>query len=157
MGRKNDAAAGGKSRSNLVPALVVAAGLLGGGFLMGGRGSGTAAATATTVPPHEEAPALGPVIRLDPITLNLADGRLLKVAIALQLPADAKEVPEEEGGGGFAAKALDETIAVLGEQTYATLAAPGGRHAAKQALSAAIAKRYHGEVVGVYFTEFVMQ
>jgi flagellar FliL protein len=55
------------------------------------------------------------------------------------------------------AKALDEAIDVLGGRTYAELAAPGGRTAAKEELSHRVQERYHGEVLDVYFTEFVMQ
>jgi flagellar FliL protein len=87
---------------------------------------------------------------MEPITMNLADGRLLKVGIALQ--------PTYEGAYGMSgAKALDETIAFLGEQTYDQLAAPGARQVAKKELSKRITKRYDKAVMEVYFTEFVMQ
>jgi flagellar FliL protein len=101
---------------------------------------------------HAE-PVAGEVVPLEAITMNLADGRLLKVGIALQLV---------EGAGGdhgpiSGSIALDETITFLGEHTYAQLAAPAGRAKAKAELSARVAERYHQEVLEVYFTEFVMQ
>ena len=165
-----------RGRSNLIPAVVLAVGLLGGGFLMSRGGGGAAAAapadaaaTGEGEAPHEPEP--GEIVVVDPITLNLADGRFLKVGLALQLPkaeggdgeaahgaeGEGEEEAAEGGVDTFTVKALDETIAVLGDLTYAELAAPGGRAAAKERLSHAVAERYEGEVMGVMFTEFVMQ
>lgn len=111
-----------------------------------GPGSGGSAAEE----PKE--PELGEVVALEPITMNLADGRLLKVGLALQLPLEP--AGEEEVTGSVA---LDEAIAFLGEHTYAQLAKPAARQEAKTKLSERVAKRYHDEVLGIYFTEFVMQ
>ena len=55
------------------------------------------------------------------------------------------------------AKALDAAIGVLGQHTYGELISPGGRERAQKALSAEVKKRYPGEVLAVYFTEFLMQ
>lgn len=157
-----------KGKATLVPAIVIAVGLLGGGFLMGGRGGQAQPASSAAgvgEPPagaqHDE-PEPGEVLVLDPITLNLADGRFLKVGLGLQLPKG-----DEDGGGhgsqddsatrGFAAPALDEAISVLGDRTYSDLAVLGGRDRAKAELSKAVKERYDGEVLGVLFTEFVMQ
>lgn len=95
---------------------------------------------------------LGEVMPLDPITMNLADGRLLKVGLALQLPL---EPPSGHAVNGSVA--LDEAIAYLGNHTYAQLAVPAARQKAKAELSHRVAKRYHEDVLEVYFTEFVMQ
>ena len=48
-------------------------------------------------------------------------------------------------------------ISTLGDKTYAELSAPGGREHAKDRLAAEMSQLYPGQVVGVYFTEFVMQ
>ena len=105
----------------------------------------------------------GAVVTLDPITLNLADGRYLKLTLALQLSEAASPVA---GGAEAAAaaepaldgaKALDAAIGVLGQRTYAELIAPGGRASAQKSLSAQVRKRYPNDVLGVYFTEFLMQ
>lgn len=112
-----------------------------------GPGSGK---TEAEEKPKEVKP--GAVVALEPITMNLVDGRLLKVGLALQLPLEP--AAEEEVSGSVA---LDEAIAFLGEHTYQQLAAPAGRQAAKAELSKRVAKRYHDEVMEVYFTEFVMQ
>jgi flagellar protein FliL len=155
-----------KSRSNLVPAVIIAIGLVAGGFLMGGKGSAPATVPASAdehVEEPEPEPEPGSTMVLDPITLNLADGRYLKVALALVLAKDAHVGGGGGHGGGevdtaaFSAKALDETITVLGARTYPDLRGPDGRAAAKEVLTERIAERYHGDVLEVYFTEFVMQ
>lgn len=128
--------------------------------LLGGGGSAPAGAAEDTTTTTEA----GPVVVLDPITLNLADGHLLKVGLALELSAEGGGEGEGEGEGpadddptkGYA-KALDAAIDVLGDQTMGSLGAAGGRDAAKEGLEAALHELYHGEVVGVYFHEFVMQ
>ncbi len=128
----------------LVPLLVA---LIAGWYLVLGPGSGN----STAEEKHKE-PELGEVVALEPITMNLADGRLLKVGLALQLPKEPKSEHEVTGS-----VALDEAISFLGEHTYAQLAAPAARQEAKKELSHKVAKRYHEEVLEVYFTEFVMQ
>lgn len=132
---------------------VVAVALLAGGYVMTSGGGGTDAAAA---PEEPAAPAEGDVVSLETITLNLADGRFLKVGLALQL---VEGVPAPAAGDvqGFAAPALDEAISLLGTMSYDQLVAPGGRDGAKAELSTRIGERYDGDVMGVYFTELVMQ
>lgn len=142
---KEAAAPSAKSRNKLV---LIAAPLLAlalAWYLLLGPGSGS------DEDAHAE-PVAGEVVPLEAITMNLADGRLLKVGIALQL---AEGVGEEHPISGSIA--LDETITFLGEHTYTQLAAPAERAKAKAALSKRVAERYHSEVLEVYFTEFVMQ
>lgn len=151
-----------KAKSNLIPAIIIAIGLVAGAKVMGGGGKATSAnpspitsSTTTTVPEGEK-------IKLEPITLNVSDGRFLKVGITLQLRHDPK------GGGAHAeaskedpakawAKALDLTIEVLGGRTYEELVTPTGREHAKELLVERLEKAFHGEIETVYFTEFVMQ
>jgi flagellar FliL protein len=116
-------------------------------YLVLGPGSGGSAAEEKPAKPEP-----GEVLALEPITMNLADGRLLKVGLALQLPLEPDS--EHEVSGSIA---LDEAISFLGEHTYAQLAAPAARQAAKKQLSHRVAERYHADVLEVYFTEFVMQ
>ena len=149
-----DGAGKKKGRSNLLPAIVVAAGLLGGGYFMSGGGGAKAApaaaegaTTSTTAEKH------GDVVKLDSITLNLADGRFVKLGLALELKVGVKA----EGFAGEAARALDIAISTLGDQSYAQLAAAGGREKAKTELKDKVVKAYGGEVTDIYFTEFVMQ
>ena len=136
----------GRSKKKLllvvVPLLVA---LVAGWYFVRGPGSGKAE-------DKHAKPELGEVVALEPITMNLADGRLLKVGLALQLPKEPKSDHAVTGS-----VALDEAISFLGEHTYAQLAAPAARQEAKKELSHRVAKRYHHEVLEVYFTEFVMQ
>lgn len=157
MPKKKDEAgeSGGKGRSKLVPAVVVVLLLAAGGYFVTSGGGDDAAAVAGEAV-EAPVPVLGEVVALEPVTLNLADGRFLKVGLALQLVEGAAAV-DAAGVAGFAAPALDEAISVLGARSYAELVAPGGRDAVKQALSERVAARYEGDVLGVYFTEFVMQ
>jgi len=154
------AAAAGKAGKVKVIGLAVAFAAVGavlGPKLLGGGGSAPAGAAEDTTTTTEA----GPVVVLDPITLNLADGHLLKVGLALELSAEAGggghgETADDDPTKGYA-KALDAAIDVFGDQTMGSLGAAGGRDAAKEGLEAALHDLYHGEVVGVYFHEFVMQ
>jgi flagellar protein FliL len=155
-------AAGGKSM--MVPAIIVAVAVLAAGFMMKG-GSGAAAA-APAPEPTEEPVHEGPVVETEPMTLNLADGHYLKVGLALQLAAP--EEGEAEGGGGHGggggeetgpstAKALDLAITAFSSHTKHELSDPKERARVKKHLAEEISHAYHGEVIDIYFTQFVMQ
>jgi len=154
----------------MIPLVLLAVGLGGGGYFFLSQEPPTdpnAPATTTTT-------ALGQIVRLDPITLNLSDGRVLKVAMALQmvekpqhpelaaiLAGEGEGAAEAEGGSasplaGEEAKALDSAIAILGDKTYEELSKPGSRQKAKEELSEALVYAYEGDVASVYFTTFVM-
>ncbi len=137
-------AAPGKKKLALLALPVVA--LLAGWFFLLGPGAGSGEAVA-------KEPEPGEVLELEPITMNLADGRLLKVGLSLQFIVPDGELHGEPSGS----KALDEAITFLGSHTYDQLVAPAGREAAKGELSKRVSDRYHHEVMAVYFTEFVMQ
>jgi flagellar FliL protein len=135
---------GGRKKILLLAAPLLA--LVAGGWFVLGPGAGTGEAVA-------EAPEPGVVLELEPITMNLADGRLLKVGLALQVVAE----PTGSHGEVTGAVALDEAISYLGGHTYDQLVAPATREVAKQELSKRVYERYHHDVLEVYFTEFVMQ
>lgn len=113
--------------------------------------AGLAAAFFLLKPAPKEAPAPKPgeVVALDPIQVNLAGGHYLKIGIALQLTSGAKEA---EGS-----KALDATIDLFSGKSMASLALPEQREKLKDKLSEELSEKYEGEVMGVYFTEFVTQ
>lgn len=146
-----------RSRKQLI---IMAAVLLVLLVVVGFVGKGLLAGPPAPVP--DPTKVEGAVVTLDPITLNLADGRYLKLTLALQL-SEAGSPPAAEGEAAAAepaldgAKALDAAIDVLGQRTYAQLIAPGGRASAQKTLSAQVRKRYPDDVLGVYFTEFLMQ
>ena len=152
-----------KSKKNI--ALVVVGALavfVAGGKLMGGPTETKTViklvSTTTTIP-------AGRVVALDAITLNLADGHLLKVGIGFQL-----EYENEAAGGGHEAapaadssdptkgyaKALDVVIDELSKHTMADLSG-SGRSAAKAQLVKRLKRVTHGHIEDVYFHQFVMQ
>ena len=143
-GEETATAAGGKKKLALLAVPVVA--LVAGWFFFLGPGAGSGEAVA-------KEPEPGEVLELEPITMNLADGRLLKIGLALQFVVPDGEAHGEPSGS----QALDEAISFLGAHTYDQLVAPAGREAAKAELSKRVSDRYHHEVMAVYFTEFVMQ
>lgn len=96
-----------------------------------------------------KAPKPGEVVRLDPIQVNLTDGHYLKVGIALQLTYDAYEAD--------GAKALDAAIDLFSGRSMRQLERPEVRAELKKELEKTLEKKYHGEVMGVYFTDFVTQ
>lgn len=139
-----------------VPLILVLAGAAYFFFL---RPSGAEAAAAAE---HAKPKEPGQVLTLEPVTLNLADGHYLKVGIALQMAkeegaAEEESAPKAEEVATKGAKALDAAIGLLSRHTMADLTAPARRDKAKQQLTHAVAERYDGEVLAVYFTEFVMQ
>ena len=157
----------------IIPLVILLAGIGGAGYFLviAPKAQEKAAATSTTEP-H------GKIVRLEPITMNLSDGHILKVGIAMEMVAEPKDthlnalvgLKANAGGGhgsggeekatmtldGLESKALDQTITVLGNDTYDGLSSPSGRAAAKKELSEKIIEAYHGDVKGVLFTDFVM-
>ena len=100
-------------------------------------------------PHHKQAPKPGEVVKLDPIQVNLQGGHYLKIGIALQLTADAKEVD--------GSKALDATIELFSGRPMEELTKPAQRQKLKNELAHTLEKRYDGEVMGAYWTDFVTQ
>ena len=133
-----------------------------GGKVMGGGGETKTIIkivnTTTTIPEGE-------VVTLDAITMNLADGHVLKVGIGFQLEYEAhagggeghSAAPVAEGDPtkGYA-RALDIAIDELGSHTMEELSGEG-RLAAKEALVKRLEKTFHGKIEDVYFHQFVMQ
>ena len=100
--------------------------------------------------PHPQAaPQPGEVVTLEPIQVNLASGHYLKIGIALQLTKGAKEVD--------GSKALDATIELFSGRSMEELTERKQRQKLKHELEATLEKRYDGEVMGAYWTDFVTQ
>jgi flagellar FliL protein len=94
----------------------------------------------------------GPVIRLDPIFINLAGGHYLKLGMGLQtMGPQSKEEPTD------GALALDAAIQIYSNQDMNTLTDQANRDTLKKQLVEMITKGYHLKVSDVYITEFVMQ
>ena len=150
-----------KSKKNMVLGGVGALVLFfAGGKVMGGGGETKTIIkivnTTTTIP-------MGEVVTLDAITMNLADGHVLKVGIGFQLEYEAPgggghEAPKPNDGDptkGYA-QALDTAIDELGQHTMEELSGEG-RNLAKEALVKRLRKISHGKIEDVYFHQFVMQ
>lgn len=104
------------------------------------------------------AAANGPIDSLDPVTVNLSDGHLLQVGVAVQLTttANAKTVTADQP------RILDALITVFSGWTYPNLLGTAGHEQARAQLEARLKTLFppvNGlpEVAGVYFTSFVMQ
>ena len=94
-------------------------------------------------------PVPGEVMTLEPIQVNLADGHYLRIGIALQLSAEAHEAD--------GSKALDAVIELFSGADNAGLVRSGERQDYKARLEERLHEDYHGDVLEVYFTEFVTQ
>lgn len=101
-------------------------------------------------PPADAPPEPGAVLKLDAIQVNLAQGHYLRVGIALQASKDA-------GADLDGSKALDSTIALFSGQDMDRLEQTSYRNKLKRTLEHRLDQEYDGEVIGVYFTDFVTQ
>ncbi|MBD3785209.1 MAG: flagellar basal body-associated FliL family protein, partial [Micrococcales bacterium] len=138
-----------KSKKMLVViVLVVALAGAGAWYFLKGSSSGSASEPTPTA-------TSGPVVDLDSLTLNLADGRYLKLGLSLEVTEEAKAAAGKDGVNG--AKARDAAISILGQRTYEQMLTPKTRAAAIGSVVKEIEKRYDGDVIDVYVTEFVMQ
>lgn len=159
IGSRPTSAAGGapeagadrpKSKKKIV--IVIAALVLGGAaaywFLMGPGAATEEGDPAAVV--EEPAPVPGDVLTVDAVSLNLAGGHYLRLGLALQLTADITEVPDP-------ALALDHAIVLFSGRTVEEVSSADGRQALKDELSRQLAEAYEGEVMGVYFTDYVTQ
>jgi flagellar FliL protein len=145
---------GGKKKLMMIVAGVVVLALAGGGFMMMKGGGKAEAAEAEDAKKEAKAEELGEIIKLDAITLNLADGdHYLKVGIALQL---SKKAPAEEVDAQ-SPRALDETIRFLGAHSFEELNGPKEREKARKELAHKLGEMFEENVIDVYFTDFVMQ
>lgn len=100
----------------------------------------------------------GPIESLDPVTVNLSDGHLLQVGVAVQLTqaADPKKVTAMDP------RILDAVIGTFSAWTYPGLLGPTGHEQARRQLEGRLAALFPPvggtpQVAGVYFTSFVMQ
>jgi flagellar protein FliL len=98
----------------------------------------------------EPPPEPGEVVALEPIQVNLAEGHYLRMSIALQATTTVSH-------GVEGSKALDLAIETFTGQKVADLANKETLAALKAHLMTEIDHAYHGDVMDVYYTEFVTQ
>jgi flagellar FliL protein len=145
-GAKGDGSGeGGKKRSGKLKIIIVVVLLLAGG----------AAAKFTVLAPKAAAkgpvkPVPGPVIAMDELTLNLDSGHFLRLKLSLQTTkGTSSDLDVTEG-----------TQAVIDEFSNRPVAALTGgpaRDKARADLLTKLQKIYPKQIMGVYYTEFVMQ
>ena len=133
---------GGKKKLMLILLVVVLA-AAGAGYFFVFKGSGNAAA---------EEPVAGEVLSLDPIAVNLAGGGYLKIGITLQFTEEGSSAHE---GGLDGSKAQDLVISTFSQAKPADVT--GARDVLKQALKKKIIEAYHGEVMDIYYNQYVTQ
>ena len=126
---------GGKKKLVIIVAVVL--------LVLGGAG------WKFLMPHPEPAPEPGKVVVLDPIQINLASSHYLRVGIALQLTTTAHEADGSE--------ALDALIDQFSGRPMDEVADTKKRRAMKKELEHHLEELYHGDVMEVYFTEFVTQ
>ena len=149
---------GGLLRTVVIVFLLI--GIAGVGFVMGGRGGAApaapAAADGATAEAEKEAEAekKGPIVEMEAINVNLAEGHYLRIAVALGL---SPEVKLKEGEEFDKAAASDVVLGTFSGMLMADLTSAEGREKAREHLLTALEPHYGNEVVHVYFTEFVMQ
>ena len=135
---------GGKKKLLLILVVVLLAGA-GAAYYFLFSGSGEAEAAE---PEH------GGYVALEPIAVNLAGGGYLKIGLTLEITADAAG----GGHGGAAvdgAKAYDEIISTFSQAKPADV--NGAREALKESLEQKIVDAYEGDVMAIYYNEYVTQ
>ena len=100
-----------------------------------------------TAPAPEPAPVAGKVVKVEPISINLADGRYLRLGLGLQLTADVAEDIDPS-------RALDLAIALYSGRPIAEVSDPATRDELKEQLAAQLSEAYEGEVMDVYLTNY---
>jgi flagellar FliL protein len=98
----------------------------------------------------KEEPVPGEVLKLEAVQLNLAEGRYLRLGIALQGSEEAGDYLE-------GSKALDAAIELFSGRKMEDLAQPVQREVLKDKLLVELKDRYDDKVIDVYFTDFVTQ
>jgi flagellar basal body-associated protein FliL len=109
------------------------------------------AVTSTTVPEEPK----GPILELDSVTVNLADGHYLKLGLGLQLPEGT--LMEEIESEGIGAPALDKAIELFSTRTMQDLVPAKNRSELRGQLGYELCTAHESIISKVYFTDFVMQ
>ncbi len=98
----------------------------------------------------KEKPVAGEVVALEPRQLNLEGGHYLKLGLALQ---GTDSVAHAIDGS----KAIDAAIEIFSGRSVEELSDPEELHHLKKELKKELDHLYHGDVMDVYFTDFVTQ
>ncbi len=143
----------GKKKLILIGAVVAVLALVGAYWFLAGPGKAAPAAAATGVDATaspEPTYDLGEVLAIDSISINLQGGHYLRLGMGLQLIKTVHTPPETP-------KALDAAIALYSGHTTEELADPTIREDLKKQLAETLFELYDGDVVAVFYTDFVTQ
>lgn len=94
-------------------------------------------------------PEPGEILTLEAVQINLAEGHYLRLGLGLQMTSTAHEVD--------GSKALDAAIDLFSGRELEYLQQNVHRAELKEKLTHRLEEAYHGDVMEVYFTEFVTQ
>jgi flagellar basal body-associated protein FliL len=117
-----------------------------------------ASTTTTTLAGVETHEPAGPILVLDPVTVNLADGHFLKMAVGFQLLHGA--MLEELEGENPATPALGFLLEEMRKKTTKQLGPkelPHLREDLGYKVCVDPEKNAHGQITAIYFTDFVTQ
>jgi flagellar FliL protein len=140
------AAGGKKSKKKLIMIVLILAVVGGAAYFFLLKPAPAADGAEAVEPPPEP----GIVVVIEPISLNLAEGRYLRIGIGLQMTADVAEEPDT-------ARALDQVVTLFSGRTVDEVASTEGREALRVQLIELLDEAYEGEVMDVYFTDYVTQ
>ena len=101
-----------------------------------------------------EEPVAGDVLKLDPIAVNLAGGGYLKIGVTLEFTEEGSAAGHS-GSGPDGSKATDLIISTFSQAQPEDVT--GAREALKEALEAKVIEAYHGDVMNIYYNEYVTQ
>ena len=101
----------------------------------------------------EEPVSSGTFLTLEPVAVNLAGGGYLKIGVSLELTEEG--AAGGHGGGLDGSKATDLVISTFSQAKPADV--NGAREALKEALEKKIEEAYEGEVMAIYYNEYVTQ
>jgi flagellar FliL protein len=101
------------------------------------------------------APEPGAVHKVEAMSINLADGRYLRIAVGLQLTLDGGT--DGHGGEFDDSKARNAIIDLFSGRPVAEVAPGEAREALRQELATTLEESYHGGVMDVYLIDFVTQ
>jgi flagellar FliL protein len=148
---EDEEGAGGGKKKLLIIGLVAVLAIGAAVYFFVFSGSGAAEA--------EPAPEAGSVVLpIEPVAINLAGGSYLKLGFAMQFTLAYDESAGGGHGGGATpdgSKAMDIAIAQFSGAALADVQT--NREAMKAALQEAIVEAYHGDVLEIYYTEYVTQ
>jgi flagellar protein FliL len=99
-------------------------------------------------------PVAGDVLALQPIAVNLAGGGYLKIGVTLQFTEEGS-AGGHGGSGPDGSKATDLIISTFSQAKPQDVTT--AREALKAALQEKIVKAYDGDVMAIYYNEYVTQ